>query len=100
MFSFIERIIVQQYIAHFVSPAKGDSATGVFEFESDARANSKANLHDARLKMLETFGKEAVSWTIDSVERKKADDIRVDNQMELDFREPAKKKRPRKKEWW
>ena len=50
--------------------------------------------------MLETYGKEAVSWVIDSVELKKEKDTRPDGQMELDFREPQKKKRPRKKEWW
>ena len=33
-------------------------------------------------------------------ELKKEKDTRPDGQMELDFREPQKKKRPRKKEWW
>lgn len=91
---------MQRYVAHYISPAKGASATGIFEFDSSARAGSKANLHDARIAMLERFGKDAVSWVIDSVERKKADDTRCDNQMEFDFREPVRKKRPRKKEYW
>lgn len=91
---------MQTYIAHYTSPKNSESATGVFEYQSSSRANTKKNLSDARLKMLEMYGKEAVSWVIDSVERKKEGDIRPDGQMELDFREPQKKKRPRKKEWW
>ena len=64
---------MQTYIAHYISPAAADvRGTGLFEFESDSRANTKGNLRDARLKMLELYGKDAVSWTIDSVERKKA----------------------------
>lgn len=58
------------YIAHYQSP-KGsyDRERGLFEFESDARAGTKANAHDARMKMLELFGASAVSWTIEKVER-------------------------------
>ena len=64
---------MQTYIAHYISPAAADvRGTGLFEFESDSRANTKGNLRDARLKMLELYGKDAVSWTIDRVERKKA----------------------------
>ena len=60
---------MQTYIAHYISPAAADvRGTGLFEFESDSRANTKGNLRDARLKMLELYGKDAVSWTIDSVE--------------------------------
>ena len=38
------------YIAHYQSP-KGsyDRERGLFEFESDARAGTKANAHDARM---------------------------------------------------
>ncbi len=91
---------MQTYLAHYTSPKHSESAAGVFEYQSASRANTKKNLHDARVKMLETYGKEAVSWVIDSVELKKEKDTRPDGQMELDFREPQKKKRPRKKEWW
>ena len=56
---------MQTYIAHYISPAAADvRGTGLFEFESDSRANTKGNLRDARLKMLELYGKDAVSWTI------------------------------------
>ena len=65
---------------------------GVFEFESDARAGSKDNLHDARMKMLEIFGKDAVSWDIERVEKKTAKTETLDGQLTLDFR-PEKKRR-------
>ena len=39
---------MQTYIAHYSSPAASDArAKGLFEFESESRAGSKANLHDA-----------------------------------------------------
>ena len=77
---------MQTYIAHYISPAAADvRGTGLFEFESDSRANTKGNLRDARLKMLELYGKDAVSWTIDSVERKKASVASQDGQLALDF---------------
>ena len=45
---------MQTYIAHYRSPAASDArATGLFEFQSDARAGTKANSRDARLRMLE-----------------------------------------------
>ena len=93
---------MQTYIAHYRSPAASDArATGLFEFESDARAGSKGNLRDARLKMLELYGKDAVSWTMDRVERKRATKQVQDGQLELDFRPPkAERKRAKKKEWW
>ncbi len=77
------------YIAHYQSPAGNNPVSGVFEFESDHRANSKQNMHDARMKMLSAYGREAVSWLIDSIETKKSDEVRTDNQLELDFREPT-----------
>ena len=78
------------YIAHYKSPTGANPVSGVFEFESEHRANSKQNVYDARMKMLSTYGREAVAWQIDSIEMKKADEIRTDNQMELDFREAKK----------
>lgn len=93
---------MQTYIAHYRSPVAADvRATGLFEFESDARAGSKGNLFDARLKLLELYGKDAVSWSIDRVERKRVCEPSKDGQLEMDFRPPKpQRKRPRKKEWW
>ena len=93
---------MQTFIAHYVSPA-GSSvrAKGLFEFESDARAGSKENMHAARIRMLELFGKDAVGWNIAKVERKKASAAHNDGQLELDFRAPKpERKRPVKKEYW
>ena len=93
---------MQTYIAHYRSPVAYDvRATGIFEFQSDARAGTKANSRDARLRMLELYGKDAVSWTVDRVERKKASKPVQDGQLELDFRPPKKeRKRAKKKEYW
>ena len=93
---------MQTYIAHYRSlNSSAERATGLFEFESDARLNSKGNQHDARMKMLELFGKEAVSWTIDKIERKKARETKTDGQLEFDFREPcAPRKRRASKKYW
>ena len=93
---------MQTYIAHYRSPnASADRAKGLFEFESGARAGTKANAHDARVRMLEIFGNEALSWTIDKVERKTVSDAHSDGPLELDFRPAAPKcKRKAKKEYW
>ena len=93
---------MQTYIAHYSSPAASDArAKGLFEFESESRAGSKANLHDARVKMLELYGRKAVSWNIVKVERKQATREVCDEQMELDFRAPKpERKRAKRKEWW
>ena len=89
------------YLAHYQSRAKADvRGSGVFEFESDARAGSKDNLHDARMKMLETFGKDAVSWDIERVEKKTAKSEALDGQLTLDFRPEKKRRRRRTKEYW
>jgi hypothetical protein len=73
---------------------------GVFEFESDARAGTKDNLHDARMRMLESFGSCAASWNIERVERKTAKNSALDGQLELDFRPEKKRRRRRTKEYW
>lgn len=96
---------MQTYVAHYSSPAASDSrGQGVFEFDSDARVGTKANLHDARMHMLEVYGKDAVSWNIVKVERKKAKpkaDQAGDGQLQLDFRPPkVERKRAKRKEWW
>ncbi len=77
------------YIAHYRSPRGSNQTVGIFEFTSSHRLGSKQNMHDARMHMLTTYGNEAVAWQIDSIEPKKANDVRSDHQMELDFREPA-----------
>lgn len=66
---------------------------GLFEFQSDARLGSKANAHDARIKMLELYGNDALGWQIEKVERKASAATKgiSDGQMELDFREPVQK---------
>lgn len=93
---------MQTYIAHYRSlNASSDRAKGLFEFESEARMGTKANMHDARVRMLEIFGSEAVPWTIDKIEKKKATESRNDGQLELDFRAPKpERKRKVKREYW
>lgn len=93
---------MQTYIAHYRSPnASADRAKGLFEFESASRVGTKANAHDARVRMLEIFGSDALSWTIEKVERKKATGTATDGQLELDFRAPKPAcKRKAKKEYW
>lgn len=93
---------MQTYIAHYSSPKASDNrAKGLFEFESASRAGSKANLHDARVRMLELYGKQAVSYTIDHIERKTAAARSCNEQLELDFRAPkSQQKRAQKKEYW
>ena len=89
------------YLAHYRSPAAADvRGAGAFEFQSEARMGSKDNLHDARMKMLELFGKDAASWNIEKVERKTAKTKAMDGQLELDFRPEKKRRRRRTKEYW
>lgn len=91
-----------RYLAHYRSSTSADvRGQGFFEFESDARANSKENLRDARVRMLELYGKDAVAWAVDRIERARAATEELDGQMEMDFR-PQKRKRKRamKKEYW
>ncbi|WP_165045955.1 MULTISPECIES: hypothetical protein [unclassified Adlercreutzia] len=93
---------MQTYIAHYSSPKASDNrAKGLFEFESNSRAGSKGNMRDARLKMLELYGKKAVSYTIDRVSRKTTVSNSCNEQLELDFRAPAPtRKRAQRKEYW
>lgn len=101
------REFMATYIAHYQSP-KGsyERERGLFEFESDARAGTKANAHDARMKMLELFGASAVSWTIEKVERAGAAPAEkrektTDGQLALDFRPPKpERKRKHSKGYW
>ena len=89
------------YLAHYQSPAAADvRGSGVFEFESDARANTKDNMRDARVRMLEIFGKDAASWIIEKIEKKTAKSEALDGQLTLDFRPEKKRRRRRTKEYW
>lgn len=89
------------YLAHYRSPAAADvRGSGVFEFDSNARMNTKDNLRDARLRMLEIFGKDAASWSIEKVERKTAKSEALDGQLAFDFRPMKKRRRKRTKEYW
>lgn len=86
---------VQTYVAHYSSPVNEAPTKGYFEFESEHRASSKLNARDARIRMLELYGKDAVSWVIDEIRLKKKKDGVGSMQMELDFRAPKKVKRKR-----
>lgn len=90
------------FTAHYQSPkAMANRANGLFDFESDNRLGSKALQHDARLAMLERFGEDSLPWVIDKIVRKKKTNGQVDGQTMIDFREPVKvPKRKRKKQWW
>ena len=88
------------FIAHYKSlDSQADRARGLFEFQSASRLGSKGNAHDARIRMLELFGNDALSWTIEKIERKPAKETQSNGQLELDFRAPVKK-RKRKREYW
>ncbi len=86
------------YRAQYRSPGKQAGERGVFEFESEFRASTKGNLHDARMAMLERFGSKAVSWQIHGIELAEGKDNAdpLDGQLELDFRDAPKKKRARR----
>lgn len=78
------------YRAHYTSNQNANPVNGTFEFESESNAGSKKNLSDARIKMLELFGKDAIPWRIDRVERADKEEASEFVQMQLDFREPKK----------
>jgi len=77
------------YVAHYSSPKNSLPAKGFFEFKSSSRASSKPNRLDARIRMLEIYGKDAVSWVIDEIQLKKNNLGVCAEQMEFDFRERA-----------
>ncbi len=88
------------FVAHYRSiDSQAARTRGLFEFESSARLGSKACGQDARIHMLELFGTEALSWSIDKIERKPSTRSEADGQLELDFRAPVKKKRKRKRDY-
>ena len=82
---------MKTYRAHYKSPNGANPVNGTFEFESDAKAGSRQNGTDARIKMLEVFGNDAVSWIIDEIELVSgAEEATEFVQLQLDFREPKK----------
>lgn len=81
--------------ARYESPRNANPQSGQFTFESQHPLNSKANEQDARYKMLDLFGNEALSWSITSVERAKATEADAPVQPGLDFREPKKTRKRR-----
>ena len=82
---------MKTYRAHYVSPTGANPVNGTFEFESEHNAGSKKNATDARIRMLEEFGNDALSWQIDSIELVSgAEDASDYVQPQLDFREPKK----------
>lgn len=79
-----------RYRATIVSPKGSAPASSVIEYESEHRAGSKQNIQDARYKMLELHGNEALAWTVKDIE-KVAETATGDapaEQLMLDFREP------------
>ena len=83
------------FIAHYRSPdASSARAMGSFEFESASRLGSKANAHDARIRMLEIFGNDALGWNIDRIEHRPSENKNelFDGQLEMDFRDPVEQK--------
>lgn len=89
------------FIAHYKSPdASSNRAKGLFEFDSSARLGSKGNMYDARIRMLEMFGNDALGWSIEKIEKKTSKSLDQDGQLELDFRKPIGKKRKKKREYW
>ena len=82
------------YVAHYTSPITSTPVKGFFEFDSIHRSSSKLNRQDARIRMLEIYGQDALSWVIDSIKIKRKSDKVCSDQLELDFREP---KKPRKR---
>lgn len=81
--------------AQYASPRNANPQSGQFTFESKHPLNSKANEQDARYKMLELFGNEAVSWNVTRVERASAAEADAPVQLGLDFREPKKTRKRR-----
>ncbi len=77
------------YRATIVSPKGAAPQSSVIEFESVHRARSKQNLQDARYRMLELHGSEALSWNIKDVEKVTENEKGgATEQLMLDFREP------------
>ena len=81
--------------ATYQSPRNANPQSGQFTFDSKHPLNSKANEQDARYRMLDLFGNEAVSWNITRIERSRANEADAPVQLGLDFREPKKTRKRR-----
>ena len=81
--------------AEYASPRNANPQSGQFTFESKHPLGSKANEQDARYKLLDLFGNDAVSWTIVRIERAKTAQADAPVQLGLDFREPKKTRKRR-----
>ncbi len=81
--------------AHYESPHNANPQSGRFTFESAHPLNSRANEQDARYRMLELFGNEAVAWRITSIARAQREAPDEIVQPSLDFREPKKTRKRR-----
>lgn len=88
----------RRYRAEFNSPGRSAGERGIIEYESDARANTKANFHAARMALLARYGSKAVSWQLHNFElvREPDEDDPIDGQSQLDFRDAPKKRRVRR----
>lgn len=88
----------RRYRAEFNSPGRSAGERGIIEYESAARANTKANFHDARMALLARYGSKAVSWQLHNFElvREPDEDDPLDGQAQLDFRDVPKKHRVRR----
>lgn len=84
------------YDATYRSPKHGEHETGTFVFTSNFKRGSKANLHDARVRMLEAFGSRAASWNIEEVPAHDRPGNAEAGQIGLGCREPESPK-PRKR---
>ena len=78
-----------KYRATIVSPLGATPSSSTIEFESEYRAGTKQNIQDARYKMLELHGSEAISWTVTDIKRVPESEQGVQEQLMLDFREPT-----------
>ena len=83
------------FVAYYESPRNDNPQSGQFSFESKHPLNSHANQQDARFRMLELFGNEALAWSIVRTERSRAGEAEAPVQLGLDFREPKKTRRRR-----
>lgn len=81
--------------ARYESPRNANPQSGSFTFSSAHPLHSKANEQDARYRMLELFGNEAVSWSVVVIARVNGADADAPVQLGLDFREPKKTRRRR-----
>ena len=79
-----------RFRAFISSPQGANPVSTSIEFESEHKAGSKQNLQDARFKMLELHGAEAISWQVTDVQRlSDRAPVGATEQLMLDFRDPV-----------